>query len=173
MAITLEQLLRSRDERQRLQNQFMRQNTGLTLMVLTVVMPGSEKRNALSLAVAEAATEAIRHTFATEIHSEKTRDLETGFEGWYMLEADASAAKRLACRIEDTHPLGRLFDIDVFDEKSGAPISRVSLGLPERKCLMCDEPARVCMRAGTHPREEVYNRINQMVGDYESGRGNT
>lgn len=168
MAVTLDQLLASRDERQRLQHQAIARNPGLTLMVLTVVMPGPEKRTHASLTVGRAATEAIRSRFADMLHSETIRDLDTGFEGWFILRCGWREAKAAGCAIEETHPLGRLFDIDVFDPSTCAPVSRQAIGLEPRRCLICDAPARECMRARLHTPQEIQDKIRLMVTDYES-----
>ena len=41
------------------------------------------------------------------------RDLETGFEAYFVVDMRPLEVKRLCCSIEDEHPLGRLMDIDV------------------------------------------------------------
>ena len=76
----------------------------------------------------------------------------------------ALEAKRLCCSIEDGHPLGRLMDIDVIVE--GKPLSREDIGLAARHCLLCEKPARECMRAHNHSPEEIQDTIDRMVQDY-------
>ncbi len=163
MSVTLEQMLESRDNRQRLQRQYLESNPGLTLMVLTVVMPGSDKRTEDSLTVAHAAVHAIREGFAQHIIKAEERDLATGFEGWFVLDQPPLEAKRLACKLEDSHPLGRLFDIDVFDVASHAPLSRTELGLDPRSCLICSRPARECMRSQAHSYAQILDTIHSKV----------
>ena len=67
--------------------------------------------------------------------------------------------------LEDTHPLGRLFDADIILPE-GRPLSRTELGAPPRRCLLCDREARFCMRNGSHTREELHAKIAQMIADY-------
>ncbi len=55
-------------------------------------------------------------------------------------------------------------DIDVITRDG--PMGRDSIGMEPRKCLLCDKPARWCMRARTHTVEELLNRIGQMVEAY-------
>lgn len=163
MAVTLEQMLESRDNRQRLQRQYLENNPGLTLMVLTVVMPGGDKRTEDSLTIARAAVRAVRELFGEHIVKAEERDLATGFEGWFILDHPPLEAKRLACRLEDSHPLGRLFDIDVFDVTSHAPLSRTGLGLEQRHCLICSRPARECMRSQAHSYTQILDHIHKKV----------
>ena len=161
MPVTLEQLLQSRDNRVKHQKDLLGAHPGRSLLCLTVQLPGPEKRNRFSLAIAREGVEAIREAFRPEY--EELRDLETGFEGYFMVPLLPADAKRIACRIEDTHPLGRLMDIDVVAD---GPISREELGLEPRKCLLCDQPARYCMRARTHTVSELQERIGQLLEGY-------
>ena len=148
------------------QRELLESNPGLSLLCLTVQPPGPVKRNDQSLVVARAGAEAVRESFKPSF--EELRDLETGFEGFFLVNLAPEEAKRLACRIEDTHPLGRLMDIDVIvvSDSMPMPLGRGSLGLPPRRCLLCDRPARECMRARTHKVEELLAKIEEMVESY-------
>lgn len=131
-------------------------------------MPGSVKRNRLSLVVAHAATEALLTTFFDHLSWMEERDLETGFEAYAFTKLPLLEAKRMACHIEEEHPLGRLFDIDVIDP-TGTPVSRQSIGAEPRRCLICEREARYCMRNHTHSREELQARIEKIVDEYVHG----
>jgi len=79
--------------------------------------------------------------------------------------------KKTCCEIEDKHPLGRLMDIDVLSPdvmpgQTGHLVDRATLGLLPRPCLLCDQPARYCMRAHTHTLEELLCKVEQMVADF-------
>ena len=165
MEITLDMLLESREKRWQLQRQLIQDNPGLTLVCLTVIMPGNVKRNAQSLVVAHAAVEAIQEAFGQSIQWQREQDLSTGYEGYYLVDMSMIACKRLACEIEDNHPLGRLFDIDVINTHV-EPVSRSVIGREGRKCLLCDHDARYCMRNHTHTRDELQQKIQQMIEAY-------
>lgn len=170
MPVTLEQLLQSRDNRAKHQKDLLDSHPGRSLLCMTVQLPGPEKRNKYSLAIAQAGVEAIRKAFSLEY--EELKDLETGYEGFFLVPLPAEEAKRLACRIEDTHPLGRLMDIDVLfaDAQAGEnffspalSLSRGDIGLEPRRCLLCGNEVRYCMRAKTHTTAELLARIEEMV----------
>lgn len=165
MEITLDMLLESREKRWQLQRQLIQDNPGLTLVCLTVIMPGNVKRNAQSLVVAHAAVEAIQRAFGQSIQWQREQDLSTGYEGYYLVDMSMIDCKRLACEIEDNHPLGRLFDIDVINTHV-EPVSRSVIGREGRKCLLCDQDARYCMRNHTHTRDELQQKIQQMIEAY-------
>ena len=67
MEVTLDLLLASRDERWQHQQELLRQNPDLTLVCLTVVMPGKVKRDNRSLIVAMSAVDAIREEFDSQV----------------------------------------------------------------------------------------------------------
>ncbi|MEG0379594.1 MAG: triphosphoribosyl-dephospho-CoA synthase CitG, partial [Eubacterium sp.] len=51
--------------------------------------------------------------------------------------------------LEESTPLGRLFDIDV-QRSDGSKVSRKIIGLPKRKCLLCHKNAFECSRSRAH-----------------------
>jgi holo-ACP synthase CitX len=174
MPITLAELLESRDKRVEHQKDLLGEYPGKSLLCLTVQLPGPEKRNATSLKIAQAGVEAVRMAFSPVY--EELKDLETGYEAYFLVDLPAKEAKRRACQIEDTHPLGRLMDMDVvysptISTRDGSveveAISRLDIGLEARKCLLCDNEVRYCMRAKTHTREELLSRIEQILKEYE------
>ena len=177
--ITLDQLLQSRDIRSARQSDWVKDNPGLVLVCLTVILPGPVKRDHRSLKVAQAGVAAIRE--ALHPVKEECFDLETGFEAFFLVPGDPLECKLKCCGIEDGHPLGRLMDIDVL-EPSGrsavpvmdidvmepsrqfaVPVGRDRIGRPGRLCLLCGQPARECMRARTHSLEELQRRIDRIV----------
>ncbi len=174
--ITLNELLASRDARHATQQKLLAEHSGKTLVCLTVVMPGSVKRNQQSLTAAHAAVEAIREAFHLNDMSDAEReavlterDLDTGYEAYLITPLPLLEAKRIAVTIEDTHPLGRLFDIDVINS-DGIPVARNDIGEKPRRCLVCEHEARYCMRMRWHTQEEIWAKINEMVDLYTKAR---
>lgn len=165
MPISLPQLLDARDARAALERDLLARYADCTLVVLTVVMPGAEKRTEASLLVARAACAALDKLLAAHCRHRLERDLATGFEAYWLVDLPQLEAKRRTVELEDTHPLGRLFDADVI-LPGGRPLSRTELGAPPRRCLLCDREARFCMRNGSHTREELHAKIAQMIADY-------
>jgi len=165
MEITLDKLLASRDRRVEMQHLLREKHPNNTLVCLTVIMPGNVKRNLSSLIVSQAAINALVGSLEGNIIDVVTRDLPTGYEAYVVTSLSQREAKLIACNIEDTHELGRLMDIDVLDAE-GIPVKRETVGSLPRKCLMCDNEARYCMRNRTHTPQELNERINKMVDVY-------
>ena len=165
MEIALDMLLASRDRRHAKQMALLSAHPSHTLVCLTVVMPGTVKRNLHSIVVANAALTAVLECFRTQLVDIEAYDLPTGYEAYLVVKLDALKAKKVSCQIEDTHPLGRLFDLDVIDEQ-GSPLNRTSVGHAPRKCLLCDHESRWCMRNQTHTQEQLQAHIRQMIEDY-------
>ena len=164
MEITLEQLLGARDARYARQLSLTEEWPDRTLGCLTVVLPGSVKRDARSLKVAEAAVEAVREVLAPTY--KELRDLETGYEGYFLVDAPLLDVKKACCEIENEHPYGRLMDLDVIERVGDTvvPVSRERVGEQPRRCLLCSRPARECMRAHTHTQEEIFQTIDRILG---------
>ena len=165
MEITLDKLLASRDRRVEMQQKLRETNPNSTLVCLTVIMPGNIKRNLSSLIVSQAAINDLLGSLEGNIVDVVTRDLPTGYEAYVVTSLSRQEAKLLACKIEDTHELGRLMDIDVLDA-DGIPVKRESVGSQPRKCLMCDNEARYCMRNRTHTPQELNAKIQEMIDAY-------
>lgn len=177
--IGLEQLLASRDARAAHQQAMLAAWPGHTLICLTVQFPGPVKRSASTLIVGGAGLAALLDKFGSVVRHAQVRDLKTGYEAYLVVPLPALLVKKTCCQVEDTHPLGRLMDMDVLEAPgqaggdsascpapTGHLLDRASVGLPPRRCLLCGQPARYCMRARTHTTEELLRKIEQMVADF-------
>ena len=73
--------------------------------------------------------------------------------------------KRRMTGIEQDHPLGRLADLDVLGRGDAAPrsVSRTELGLPPRRCLICDGEAKACARSRAHTVYEMQEKIAEII----------
>jgi len=78
-----------------------------------------------------------------------------------VVNMDPLVLKRLAIDIEENHPLGRMFDIDVYD-KSFNQVPRSALGLEPRTCIICGENAHSCIRSLSHTLDEVRDTYNKL-----------
>ena len=85
-----------------------------------------------------------------------------GAEGYIVIGGMAAeAVKSKAITIENGSEAGRLLDIDVLTMKGG--ISRTKLGFEQRKCLLCDKPAKECARSQRHSMEELLAEVDRIA----------
>lgn len=82
----------------------------------------------------------------------------TGPEMLLCVSASAEKIKDLTTQIEENHPYGRLFDMDVIGT-DGQKLSRPSF----RKCLICDCQAQECARSRKHTIAEMQDKIEEIL----------
>ncbi|MGL6314211.1 citrate lyase holo-[acyl-carrier protein] synthase [Vibrio sp. WXL103] len=165
--VTMEQVLNSREARAARQNEWL-ESYSLPIISFTINMVGDVKRNHISQQAFDQGCLAILETCQIHdfsLYKVQRFELDTGFELLVCVGVDsARSLKEVMVTIEDTHPLGRLFDIDVLD-KQGRGISRETLGLARRKCLLCDAEAKVCARSRAHHLDQLKDKMCEMIND--------
>ncbi len=164
---TLEDILRARDRRAEKQKQLIQEYV-LPLVSFTINIPGTIKSSPLYVKIFEEGLALLGQRLSTKgvtVVAGEVHYRFTGPEAFIVVNGSESALKKLVLQLEDSHQLGRIFDFDVLglDFQS---ISRESLGYPQRKCLLCDELARVCARSGRHPVDKLREKINSMAQNY-------
>lgn len=139
------------------------------LLSLTTNVPGPDKDVPMASLISQEATRAIRSALDTAritVRYMETRNTASGPESfWILNEIGAKPLKRLMIDIENGHPLGQLFDIDVLDV-DGTHLERASFGVPPRRCLLCDRPAYECIRSQKHSLTELINEMGALVLEY-------
>lgn len=169
IAISLEQVLESREARAAYQNTLLN-GYGLPLISFTVNTPGPQKAGEKPQRIFNAGVLDVRERLAGKILYSKLKDLPTGPEGFFVVEMDAREAKAIACQIEGSHPLGRLMDLDVIDVNRQL-ISREAIGLPPRGCIVCGKPGPGCARSRAHSLDELYAAIDGILAKWEAAHG--
>ncbi|MBK5957025.1 citrate lyase holo-[acyl-carrier protein] synthase [Rhodoplanes elegans] len=163
-AVTIEAMLAARERRvARRRDAFALPDRAL--VTLSVVMPGPVKDCELSRTTATAARDALDRLFAARGFSATTLAAEsgpTGPEALIAVAADPRALKRALVELEELHPLGRLWDLDVAAPGDRA-VSRRDLGLPPRRCLVCDAPAHACARSRAHPLDALLTAMEERI----------
>ena len=145
-AVSIPELLVSRDERQARQHAWLKRHP-VPLVSFTVVAPGPIKDS-----------EVTRRIFNHGV---------TGPEGMLSIAAPARDLKLATIELEHSHPLGRLWDIDVLTPE-GEILSRRDYSLPPRRCLLCEQSAAVCARGKTHQLTDLLNRMEELLNDVDA-----
>ena len=79
----------------------------------------------------------------------------------FAVRADAFLLKQQMVRLEESEPLGRLWDIDIIT--SEGVVGRSSLGLLPRPCLICGASAHVCRRLACHSLSQVIAATHSLI----------
>lgn len=163
---TLNEILSAREERVAFQKRLLAQFGG-GLICLTLNIPGPRKlthksgrvfRMAVDMVLAQLGAMGLK-----KVNCQLVNRI-TGSEGYFMVDLPAQTLKAAMIAIEDSMPVARLFDLDVLD-RAGKKISREDMGLPGRKCLLCDAPAPVCARSRAHSLEELEQKTNTLMAE--------
>ena len=168
LAVSLGELLSAREARAARQAAAVARFSK-PLVSITIVMPGPVKdgrfpRRAMAIALQE--FDAVVSSAKWPLLSREVHWWKTGPEAIYVLDVDANVLKLRTVDLEERHPIGRLWDLDVITA-GGAGLSRKQLTMPARRCLVCDRPAHECGRSRRHPLNELLKTIRDMVNEYD------
>lgn len=128
-------------------------------------IPGRDKNNELFEKIFLEGWNVITDKTKIENIFAKYISLPAGMEGFQAVNINPLLLKKLMIQIEENHPLGRIFDIDVINN-SGEIVKRSELGFEPRKCFICNENAFICARNAVHPLEELLNKIIKLYDNY-------
>lgn len=165
---TLEEVLHAKEQRVLRQNALLDRFPHMSLISLSVNIPGSLKLSHEAVVIFECMRQAIqkrlKQTSYKVLHEEFHR-FRSGAEGLIVIDTPALELKSMMCFIEEHHPLGRLMDIDVLDATAQS-VSRTALGLTPRRCLVCNEDAKRCARMQAHTYESLHAEIKRLTQMY-------
>ena len=159
--VTLQQVLQAREDRVRLQRQFL-ELYRCPLICFTMNIAGPVKLSPMILRGFQAGLEALEHVLPRKTILARQIDEEvTGCQAIFSVAMEAEALKRLCTAIEDASPLGRLFDMDVIGT-DGKKLERPDL----RGCMVCGKPGRGCAAGRLHPVSQLQAVTTRILTDH-------
>lgn len=162
--VTMEAVLQCRSDRTCRQQELLKRGFPC-LISFTLNIPGPVKQFSMArMAFQEGLNELHRELSGHIVHQVLT-DTDTGSEALLCVELSPQQVKERTAVLEEYHPLGRLFDMDVLDPQ-GESLSRVSLGHSRRRCLLCGQDAKVCARSQAHSPESLRLAVAQLLDGY-------
>ncbi|MDR2485144.1 MAG: citrate lyase holo-[acyl-carrier protein] synthase [Treponema sp.] len=156
--VSLEEVSAFREEKARRQEALL-EKYAAPLLCLGINIPGEYKRFFLADCSFREGLRFVCLALKAErisILYEEVFEHAGGCAGFISVNAEPEKLKELSRLIEDSHPLGRLFDIDVL-RREGGKISRKDSGEDARACLICGGDAFVCGRSRAHSAGELQN----------------
>lgn len=158
--VTVQDMLRARDERAARQADFLNRY-GVAVVSFTMNVAGEIKVDGEIRRAFDEGVRCIRRELA-RMHAPVLADFVhapfTGCEALWAVDAAPELLKKHMQLIEESCPLGRLFDIDVIDAK-GQHLSREQ----ERSCLICGGPVRACARSRAHSVQQLSQRTHEII----------
>lgn len=159
--ITLSQMLERRETRAQTQQSFLAQHHS-PLVSFSMNIPGPVKTNDLIRRAFDIGQILLLEGLArlnaqilsvSEIHEDTGDELLLAVNG-----PSPETLKDLAVHIENSSPLGRLFDIDIIDPQ-GRKLSRQNF----RTCLICSRQAQECARSRNHTVSELQKAVTDLL----------
>jgi holo-ACP synthase CitX len=159
--VELEAILKGREARRDFQRELLEEH--LWVLQITLNIPGTPK-NIPGDSECLLATEKALYSpgFPQDLRVRKSGENAAGKTLFFAGDTPSPRRiKEMAVALEEHLPWGRLLDMDVLTA-SGA-LSRKELGFPPRKCLLCDEEAKICARLGKHGFEELRSKAEELL----------
>lgn len=154
--VAVADMIKARDIRAEKQKQLLDEYHS-TVISCTMNIAGPVKNSLLIRRGFDTGIASLKRSLASEpIHILRKESVKaaTGNEALFVVDRDPLSIKKITCGIEESSPIGRLFDFDVI-APDGRKIGRKEAGFPERACLICGKPAKICARSRSHPLSEL------------------
>lgn len=164
MEVTLAQMLEARENRVRRQKELIRE-FGKPIICFTMNIPGPIKDSPLIRRGFRAGLDTLAHRLPKKVLRIELTEGITGCEGIYVVDMEPMALKAITTAIEDTHSLGRLFDMDVIGTDL-CKLDREAVDGGSRNCIVCGAPGRGCASRRVHSVEELQAATKAILEGY-------
>lgn len=159
--VTLQEVLLAREERVRQQQELL-QEFGCPVVCFTMNIAGPIKNTPLIQRGFRAGLALLEQRIPRELILKQTLDTaNTGNTAMLAVSMPAAELKQICTKIEESGPLGRLFDMDVL-EQDGNKLSRETL----RGCIVCGAPGRNCAASRAHSVAQLQAVTNQILTEH-------
>ena len=161
MEVSLQDILNAREARVRKQQTLLSEHRA-PLLCFTMNIAGPVKTSALIERGFRTGLALLDSQFPKEIiHHREVCVLATGCEAVYAPAMPPEEIKDLCMSIEENHPLGRLFDMDVLDV-GGRKLERKT----QRGCIVCGAPGRGCAASRAHSVDQLQAVTTKILKEY-------
>lgn len=163
--VTLLEMLDAREQRVATQKELLETAPEASLLSATMNIPGEVKNSLTLTAVFLEVIEEVEQQLLDQVPIVNFyRNEKTGPEYYLAVSLSPQELKKIMVKIEETHPYGRLVDLDVlWGNEELKSLHRGDLGLPPRRCFVCQEEAKVCGRNRRHSIEAMQEKITEMI----------
>lgn len=172
---SLMQVLEFREKKAQIQRELGAQGTENVVISLGLNIPGPVKSGPLLLEAFREGQRCLKQMIenlgGTEIQSSVIEE-PAGYASVCLVRGiDRYMLKKETVWLEESHALGRLFDLDVFGENQ-EPITREMAGAGRRCCFLCGQDAKICGRNRTHSVKELQDKVQEILVQWKEGKEN-
>ena len=165
MEVSLHDILNARETRVQYQQSLLAEYRA-PLICFTMNIAGPVKTSPLIERGFRAGLEALESRLPREkLLFREIRILPTGCEAYYAISVPALALKSFCADVEEKHPIGRLFDMDVIDD-DGTKLERKK----QRGCIVCGATGRFCAASRAHSVEQLQTVTQSLLTRYLRSR---
>jgi len=157
----LHEILAARERRVQRQQALLAQFS-VPLVCFTLNIPGPIKDSPLIRRAFDEGLRLLDDRLTNVLYQEAT-SAPTGSVAFYAVDMPVSELKELCAAIEDSCPLGRLFDMDVLDT-DGKKLDRAI----QRGCMVCGAPGRLCAATRAHSVELLQQTTWRIITEHFS-----
>lgn len=169
----LEEVLLFREKKALLQQRMMKEHPGAVIVSLGMNIPGPVKCSPLIRTAFYEGMERLEELLGRERKETLYKALleeSAGYVAIYLTgETDSYRIKKETVSLEETHPLGRIWDIDVFGDGREA-VEREAVGAQRRKCFLCGCDAKECARSRNHETGELQKKVTEIILHWQAGK---
>ncbi len=135
------------------------------IICIRINYPGINKINDVTKKINKIIYKALVDVISDKILFENSYTSLEGPMSILVVDADSFELKKLCVSIEENHGLGRLVDIDVYDENY-CVLSRADFNMKRRKCYICEDLAIICSRVKKHSEDEIISFVESCVNNF-------
>lgn len=154
------EILAARDARQQTLDEVLERGEEVTLF-LSLGIPGGNKRPVGAVRLFAWARQSLMAAYP-QLLEYAAGDDALGPFAILAGRVDPYALKRGCVELESSFATSRLLDADVYSA-NGVAVDREALQLGQRRCLICEAPAKECIRLGRHPHAELVKKTDELL----------
>ena len=159
----MNKILEAREQRANHIEELMKEYKFKTVIVLKKNIMGTQKNPPQMMFICKYFNRIVLSRFEKKLITYGQVPSADGDYCFYVVDEVGALVKERTIEIEEINSLGRLIDIDVYNQRS---ISRRDLACEMRKCLICDDFAHVCARNKTHSEEELFKEVTRIIQEF-------
>ena len=164
--VTSEELRAARDRRVLEKWELLSAGDGSCLVEFSLNIAGAVKVFPFARAVFREELRELQEKLGRfSVKNTKICEEPTGDHAFFLLDSPEIPVKQFLVSIEESHPLGRLFNLDVCG-LDGVSVKRQDLHLLPRTCLVCGGDANICQAKKRHSMELIQWQTARLFNDH-------